>query len=229
MARVKKKDYENLSASNIDKVISALSGDNPISKKDACAMLNIAYNTTRLQKIIDERIERKEYVRTRKAQLRGKPASDAEIADTITRFLSGETISEIAAGLYRSPAFIKNVIERVGVPQPTTEKINYLPDECVAESFDAGEIVWSARYDKPAIVEHELSVNYQAEKMGFSDVNYEEKYGSKCYSVFILESEGDDSDALVRAGKAGYYAYSLAYDLGKLEHLQKYKINLSRI
>ena len=52
--RVKKKDYENLTATNIEKVISHLRADSPISKKEACAMLNIAYNTTRLQNIIDD-------------------------------------------------------------------------------------------------------------------------------------------------------------------------------
>jgi len=229
MARVKKKDYENLSPTNIDKVISALSGEDPISKKDACAMLNIAYNTTRLQRIIDDRIERKQYIKTRKAQNRGKPAADHEISEAVSGFLSGESITDISARLYRSPAFIRSLIDNVGVPQPTQEAINYLPDECIAEDFEEGEIVWSARYDKPALIEKEVSVDYQAEKPGYSDTNYEKKYSSKCYRIFVMESEGDDSEALIRAGKAGYHAYSLAYDLGKLEHLKKYKINLSRI
>jgi hypothetical protein len=229
MARVKKRDYEKLTSSNIEKVIELLNGDTPISKKDACEILNISYNTTRLNKIIEDHLDRKKYVKERKAKNRGKAASDSEIGEAVTGFLTGESIADIASRLYRSPAFVKGIIERVGVPQPTKEGINYLPDECTADSFEEGEIVWSARYDKPAIVEKEISVNYQAEKPGYSDVNYETKYGSKCYSIFVMEPEGDDSDAVVRSGKAGYYAYSLAYDLGKLEHLQKYKVNLSRI
>ena len=54
MPRVKKKDHENLTAANIERVISELRADSPISKKEACSMLNIAYNTTRLQNIIDD-------------------------------------------------------------------------------------------------------------------------------------------------------------------------------
>ena len=42
-----------------------------------------------------------------------------------------------------------------------------LPDSCIAESFAPGEIVWSAVYQKPARIEHELSVDYQAERAGF--------------------------------------------------------------
>ena len=51
--RVKKKDYENLTSSNIEKVIALLNPgsdtDKPITKKQACDVLNIAYNTARLQ------------------------------------------------------------------------------------------------------------------------------------------------------------------------------------
>ena len=43
---------------------------------------------------------------------------------------------------------------------------DYLPDECIAEDFANGEIVWSAKYHGPAIIKQELSVDYQAEKPG---------------------------------------------------------------
>ena len=43
MAMVKKKSYENLTAGNIQRVIEALGQDSPITKKEACEMLNIAY------------------------------------------------------------------------------------------------------------------------------------------------------------------------------------------
>ena len=41
MARVKKREYEKLTSSNIDHVISLLEADKPITKKEACAILNI--------------------------------------------------------------------------------------------------------------------------------------------------------------------------------------------
>ena len=42
-------------------------------------------------------------------------------------------------------------------------RYDYLPEECVAEDFADGEIVWSAKYHGPAIIKQELSVDYQAE------------------------------------------------------------------
>jgi len=191
--------------------------------------LNIAYNTTRLQKIIDDYLERKDYVKKRKAMNRGKPATDQEIGEAVAGYLRGEPVNEIAASLYRSPAFVKNLIERVGVPERvSTESIeyDYIPEECVAEEFSSGEIVWSAKYHSAAIVENELSVNYQAEKPGYSDVNYEKKYSSRCYSIYVL-TKTDDDDFSKR--KAGFSAFALAYDLAKLEHLKKYGVDLSAI
>lgn len=231
MARVKKKDYENLSNSNIEKVIGLLSPKDgtPISKKEACEILNIAYNTTRLQKIIDDYNERKEYVKLRKSQNRGKAASDLEIKEAVERFLAGDPIAEIATGLFRSPGFVKNIIEKVGVPQKSEDLVDYLPEECCAESFSEGELVWSARYHGPAIVEKELSIDYQAERLGFSDVDYEKKYGSKCYSIYVLQSIDDEKEMWARVSTGGFSAYSLAYDLGKLEHLHKFGVNISHI
>src|SRR5210317_166127 len=229
MARVKKREYEQLTATNIEKVITLLNGDSPITKKDACEILNIAYNTTRLQKIIDDYLERKDYVKKRKAMNRGKPATDQEIGEAVAGYLRGEPVNEIAASLYRSPAFVKNLIERVGVPERvSTESIeyDYIPEECVAEEFSSGEIVWSAKYHSAAIVENELSVNYQAEKPGYSDVNYEKKYSSRCYSIYVL-TKTDDDDFSKR--KAGFSAFVLAYDFAKLEHLKKYGVDLSAI
>jgi len=228
--RVKKKDYENLSDSNIEKVISLLNAKQPISKKDACSMLNIAYNTTRLQKIIDDYYDKKEYKALRKKQNRGRGATDAEIREAVERYLSGDSLAEIASGLYRSTGFVKSLIERVGVPNVGKESgVACLPDSCVAEEFEDGEVVWSAVYNKLARVDYEVSIDYQAEKAGFVDVNYEKKYGSKCYAIYIMEEVREDVDKWANVDKGGFTAYSLAYDLGKLSHLKKYEVDLSRI
>ena len=45
---IKKKSYEKLDDINIKRVIDALESEIPITKKDACEILNISYNTTRL-------------------------------------------------------------------------------------------------------------------------------------------------------------------------------------
>ena len=152
MGRVKKKDYENLTATNIEKVISQLNKDQPISKKEACAILNIAYNTARLQRIIDDYEDKKLYREKRKAQNRGRAATSAEISEAVEQFLGGDSIAEIAKGMYRSSGFVKAIIQRVGVPQKTDQAIDYLPEECVAEDFAPGELVWSAKYHGPRFV-----------------------------------------------------------------------------
>ena len=75
--------------------------------------MNIAYNTARLQKIIDDHAEHKEYVRKRKAMNRGLPATDQEIGEAVAGYLRGEPINEIASSLYRSPAFIKALLYKI--------------------------------------------------------------------------------------------------------------------
>ena len=237
MKRLKKKEYENLSHENITKVVGLLNpedGSKPITKKEACEILNIAYNTTRLGKIIDDYEDTKSYIATRKSQNRGKPATNGEIAEAVTEYLRGNSVAEIAKGLYRSSGFVKGILDRVGVPtRPATTderaECDYIPDECVSEDFRPGEIVWSARHHTTAIVEHELSVNYQAEKPGFQDVNYENKYSSKCYAIWVIEDIDDEKDMWARVETGGYGAYALAYDLAKLTHLEKYGVDLARI
>ena len=54
MAKIKKKEGENLTETNIEKVIGLLEQEKPITKKQACEILNISYNTTRLTKIIEK-------------------------------------------------------------------------------------------------------------------------------------------------------------------------------
>ena len=187
--------------------------------------MNIAYNTTRLQRIIDDFEDKISYRELRKKQNRGKAASNQEIKEAVERFLDGDSIAEIASGLFRSPSFVKGIIERVGVPQKEDGKVDYLPDACCAEDFSAGELVWSARYHAPAIIEKELSIDYQAEMPGFVDVNYEKKYGSKCYAIFVIQSHDDNKEDLwARVKTGGFNAYSLAYDLGKLDHLKQYGV-----
>jgi len=237
LKRVKKKDYENLTSENIQKVITLLNppaDQKPISKKEACELLNIAYNTTRLQKIIDDYNDQKDYIQLRKSQNRGKAATDSEIAEAVTEYLRGSSVAEIAKGLYRSPGFVRGILDRVGVPTRPSgaeekAEYDYIPDECVSESFAEGEIVWSAKHHTTAIIEREISVDYQAEKAGFQDVNYEKKYSSKCYAIWVVQDIDDDKDMWARVSMGGYSAFSLAYDLAKLTHLEKYGVDLSRI
>jgi hypothetical protein len=213
---VKKKDHEKLTQENIRHVIALLSTEKPITKKEACGILNISYNTTRLNNIIQEFEDRESFRATRKSQLKGKRATKEEIKDAIQSYLRGESVSEIAQGMYRSSGFIKAILDRVGVPtRPAAveDRMGYafLPEQCIAEEFMPGETVWSAFNHAPALVEKEHNKPL-----------YIEKYGSKCYSIYVLEK----TDGFT---KGGYYAASLACDLGKLTHLEEYGIDLEKI
>ena len=235
---VKRKEHENLSTENIQKVITLLNaqdGERPITKKEACSILNISYNTARLSKIIEDFNERAAYVQLRKSQNRGKAATDMEVADVIRDYLSGDSIAAIAKSLYRSSGFVKAIVERVGIPSRGVSKeersfVGYLPEECVAEEFAPGDVVWSARHHAPAEIEYEISVDYQAERAGFKDVNYENKYGAKCYSIWVKEPFDSDKEFWIGGIETGgFKAVSLAYDLGALHHLKKYGVDLSRL
>jgi len=216
LARVKKKEHEKLTQENIQHVINLLDAEKPVTKKEACSILNISYNTTRLNKIIQDFQDRNEFRAKRKAQLKGKPASKDEIKSAIHSYLRGESVSEISQGMYRSAGFIRAILDRVGVPtRPVAieerKGCAFLPDQCVAEEFAEGERVWSAFYHAPAIVGKQ-----------YQDPMYEEKYAGKCYSIYVLE----ESESL---NVGGYHGASIAYDLGKLTHLEQHGVDTAKI
>ena len=238
MARVKKKSYEKLTQQNIQHVINLLnptdSSTKAITKREACNILNISYNTSRLSKIIEDFHEQKEYRAKRVSQNRGRAARPDEIQDIIKEYLSGENVSNIAKGLYRSPAFVKSILEKIGVPQRPTRTEDrmqeyFLPEECVAEDFEVGEIVWSANHHAPAVIEKKLSIEYQDSKPGIRTVDYVAKYGANCYNIHVRQKASGEADLWDIPDVGGFYAFALAYDLGKLTHLEQYGINLENL
>lgn len=162
--------------------------------------------------------------------------TEQELQQIATDYLEGEPITDIAKSLFRPVALVKSAIDRAGIPTRPANKAQrvrpgLLPDSCIAEDFSPGEIVWSARHHCAAVIREEISVDYQAEKAGYSDTNYEKKYGSKCYAIWVMENIDQDKEFWINGIETGgYNAYSLAYDLGKLEHLEKdFNVDLSRI
>lgn len=217
---VKKKDHENLSDANIMKVHSLLNADKPITKKQACEILNISYNTKRLESIISDFFHQREVeLKNRKAK-RGTAATDDEVKEIIASFLKGEAVSNIAKSLFRSPSFVNGIIDKVGVPRKLSKdedrKNAIVPDQCVSEDFSIGEVAWSVRYNAGCLVKNELGEEYIS------------KYGSKCYQVYILEPlsfhvDGYNSDI------GGFFAFVPAYELASLRHLKQYCPNLEKI
>lgn len=212
---IKTRKHENLTETNVQHVIELLRAEKPITKKEACSILNISYNTTRLNKIIQDHEDTVAYRERRKAQNKGKGATEAEIREVVNLYLDGLNVSDIAKGLYRSPAFIKSIVERVGIPQklPQTDyegrRNAMLPEQCVAEEFETGEKVWAVRQNYPAIVKKLASTSED---------------GTNYYLVDTIECTQEDlkDTYFPHLSFAGKQYVLASWEMGSLRHLQKY-------
>ena len=230
---IKKKDHEKLSSVNIRETIELLESGTPFTKKEACLKLNIAYNTARLGNIIADYNERIAFTERRKSQNKGKRATSYEIVEAIVMYLNKEPVSAIASSLYRSDSFVRGIISRTGLPEYTSKEgrdtYDLLPDSMIDNAFTQGELVWSAQHHGLAQVKKEITLKEQEKPGYFHPINYEERDGSKLYSIYVLE-KGDYSNSFfpnVQCG--GFFSCSHAYDLGKLDHLVELGVDLSRL
>tara|TARA_R110002051_G_scaffold319844_1_gene404338 strand:+ start:247 stop:957 length:711 start_codon:yes stop_codon:yes gene_type:complete len=230
---IKKKDYERLTDSNIQEVLTLLESGTPFTKKEACLKLNIAYNTTRLNNIIAEFKDKLEFQEKRRSHNRGKPATPQEISEAVVMYLNKESISTIASSLYRSSSFVKGILNRVGIPSvPTKEnssEIGFLPEVMLSTTFKANEMVWSARHHGLAQIREELTLEEQKKPGYLRPIDYEKREGSKLYNIYVLE-KGDFSNSYfpnVQCG--GFFSCSYAYDVGKLDHLIELGVDISRL
>lgn len=220
MPRAKKKEHERLEPANLRRVAQMLA-DGEVTKKRACEILNITYNTTRLNRLLSEQSEKDERLARRRKDNRGKPLSNAEVQRIVSDTLDGDSTKEISDSLARPASLIKKVLRDVGVPEKMSGDARFrtslLPEQCVSDSFTVGEVAWSAMHHAPVLIREELSGNY------------EEKYGAKAYRVWINQEikSKDDRPFFVQSASGGFNANLLAYDLGKLTHLEKLGVKIS--
>ena len=203
MATRKRSELEEelMTDANIARVIKLLEpteeGAKPITKKDACQILGMAYNTTRLGTIIEQYKTRQKRTAERKAQLRGKPVTDDEVKFIISEYLEGEPIDAISKATYRSAAIIKSVLERYSVPIRVPGHSYFdpqlIPEGAMRDRFKVGEVVYSARYDSTARIEAEQP---------------HPQHGY-IYRVWLLSEKWLQS------------AYQPVYELASLEHLRE--------
>jgi hypothetical protein len=195
------KQEENLSEANIQKVIELLEAEKSITKKLACELLCISYNTTRLATIIEKYKTAIEFRNKRKAEKRGTPATKDEIEYTIKEYMTGSPVSSISAELFRGPTFIAQILENHNVPRrPASQdyfKPELIPDSAVRTEFSIGEKVYSARYDSLARIER--LVEHKSEKV---------------YAILLLDD------------KWKMNAYQPASELASLQHLTAMGIKL---
>lgn len=201
MATRRPKDDELLDDAHLERVISLLEPKDEnvkrISKKDACQILNISYNTIRLGKLIDDYKNKKEREAKRRAELRGKPLTADEVSFIIGEYLEGVSVEKISQSTYRSRDKIAQALVEANVP---VRPVSYdyfnpelIPEDAARERFKVGEVVWSAQYDSACQIEKEATHPV----WGFT------------YRVWLLSE------------KWKQYANVPACELASLEHLRK--------
>ena len=156
---IRKKSGEDFSPTKIEEVIQLLEADKPITKKVACDMLLMAYNTTRLKKIIDEYNETKTYQIKRKKELRNQPLSVEDKAFIVSSYLEEANLSSIADDTFRSIPVIKRVLEQYNIPLRSTSTTyqNPIQLEEISEEYIKDDLVYSSRYDEPAYIVKKLT------------------------------------------------------------------------
>jgi hypothetical protein len=199
-------EEELMTDANISRVIRLLEpteeGKKPITKKDACAILGMSYNTTRLGTIIEDYKQKQVRTAQRKSQLRGKPATQEEKVYIISEYLNGETVDAISKMTYRSSKFIKDVLEGnsvpIRVPGSSYFDPQLIPDGAVRDRFKIGEVVYSSRYDSIARIDAEQ----KSDKYGF------------VYRIWLMSERWLQS------------AYQEASELASLEHLRELGVKI---
>lgn len=197
MATKRKVDEDKLTDANIEKVISLLNAEKPVTKKYCCELLGIAYNTTRLDKLISDYQQKKAKDASRRAEKRGKPATKDEVSFIISEYLSGATVDSISNSIYRGSAFIHNILESYGIPKRSNSYSYYepelVPELAMCERFKIGEKAYSMKYASMARIDAEI---LDKRNLGF------------IYRVWLLDDKWSQS------------AYVEAFDLASLEHLR---------
>jgi hypothetical protein len=92
MARRKVKDDENITDASLERVIKHL--ENKGTKKGACQILNISYNVSRLDRLVQEYKDKKVRDAQLRAEKRGKPATPDEVSFAVREYLEGNLCLE---------------------------------------------------------------------------------------------------------------------------------------
>ena len=214
---IKTKQGEKLDEFTISGVVGLLESDKPITKKEACKILCISYNTTRLNKIITTHKEDVERTKKLRAKNRGKKAQPHEISRVIEEYLTGAPMTEISEGMYRSTAFVKNILKENDVPERVFSMDYFyselLPDESVKEILRSGEIVWSARYNTTATIAGHKSKDPKFKKWDNDGLIQVHPIHGNVYRILLR-------------GKRSKYAAQPWYELASLSHLEKLGVKL---
>lgn len=201
-----KQENDKLTDANLEIVAEMLSPSDPLikawTKKGCCDFLGIAYNTSRLDKLIADYQEKTQYEKDCRAKKKGTASTQEEVKFSIQEYIDGATIDSIAKALYRSTGFVKNILVKNNVTMRPLSH-NYfapelVPEQAVKDRFNIGDLVYSTRYNVNAKVILEQS----------------HPIHGYVYRVWLM-------------GDAQQFAYTAAYDLASLEHLTNLGVKIS--
>jgi hypothetical protein len=106
------------------------------TKKFVCEFLGIAYNTTRLTKIIEDFKTKEAREKELKEKAKNTPLTDAAKRDIINSYLNGEAQSAIALRYYISPQRVKNLLLESNVPIRARAKNAAAKTEHITQDLD---------------------------------------------------------------------------------------------
>jgi len=74
-----------------------------------------------------------------------------------------------------------------------------------------------------------LDLDWLVSKKGMVNVDYEAKYGCPCYAIYVVQKVDSEDTNFSSVTSGGFSAYAPAYELGKLQHLTEYGVNLEKL
>jgi hypothetical protein len=106
------------------------------TKKSICEHLGIAYNTKRLDNIINDFLEKQERLVQLKKKAKEKEFTEAEKRQMAKDYQEGESVSSIAAHNYISSQKVKSFLLEVGVPIRARKKNAAAQTDHVVQDLD---------------------------------------------------------------------------------------------
>lgn len=153
------------------------------TKKHACEILGISYNTKKLAELIERFEQREEAQKAARAAKRKTPVSKEEVVTWITEYLNGATPSAISESAFRSESVVKLHLEKNGAMLRAIGKVDRLrppplPEQCVTDTFEIGEHVWVAAYNCVGVVAgfYKDAVRVWVLSQGIQEQSYQAPY-----------------------------------------------------
>ena len=128
------KDKEEIPEAKIRQVIWMLKANK--TKKACCEHLGIAYNTTRLNKIIEDFRAKEQRAKDLKEKAKTMEITPAIRKDIASSYVNGEAQSAIAARYYISPQKVKSILMEMNVPIRARAKNAAAKTEHIAQDLD---------------------------------------------------------------------------------------------